>query len=58
MLIQQNLKFFDFTDSSTLPIWTAYHTFLESRPPDITKNICVLSTRQSQIPSFLGSSSF
>ena len=21
-----------------LPIWTTHHTFLESRPPDVTKN--------------------
>ena len=38
-----------------LPIQTAHHTFLESGHPEVTKNLyCVLSTRWSQIPIFLG----
>ena len=42
-----------------LPIWTAHHTFPESRHPEVTKNLCyVLSTRRSQRPNFLGSSSW
>ena len=40
-----------------LPIRTANHTFLESRHPEVTKNLYyVLSTHQRQIPSFLGCS--
>ena len=42
-----------------LPIQTAHHTFLESRHPEVTKNLYyVLPTRGSQIPIFLGSSSW
>ena len=42
-----------------LPIRTAHHSFLESKHPEVTKNLYyVLSTRQSQIPIFLGSSSW
>ena len=45
--------------SHKLPIQTAHHTFLESRHPEVTKNLYyVLSTRRSQIPIFLGSSSW
>ena len=41
-----------------LPIQTAHHTFLESRHPEVTKNLYyVLSISQSQIPISLGSSS-
>ena len=40
-------------------IWTADHTFLESRHPEATKNpYYFLSTHRSQIPIFLGSSSW
>ena len=36
-----------------LPNWTAHHTFLESRHPEVTKNLYyVLSTCQSQILFF------
>ena len=42
-----------------LLIQTAHQTFLESRHPEVTKNLYyVLSTRRSQIPIFLGSSSW
>ena len=42
-----------------LLIWTGHHTFPESRHPEVTKNLYyVLSTRQSQILNFLGSSSW
>ena len=40
-------------------MWTAHHTFLESRHPEVIKNLYyVLSTCRSQIPIFLGSSSW
>ena len=36
-----------------LLIWTVHHTFLESRHPEVTKNLYhVLSTRHSQTPIF------
>ena len=42
-----------------LPIRTAHHTFMESRYPEVTKNLYyLLSTCQSQIPIFSGSSSW
>ena len=42
-----------------LPIQTAHHTFLESRHPEVTKNLYyVLYSGWSQIPIFLGSSSW
>ena len=42
-----------------LPIQTAHHTFLESRHPEVTKNLYyVLFSGWSQIPIFLGSSSW
>ena len=42
-----------------LPIQTAHHTFLESRHPDVTNNLYyVFYSSQSQIPIFLGSSSW
>ena len=42
-----------------LPIQTAHQTFLETRHPEVTKNLYyVLSTRRRQIPIFLGSSSW
>ena len=42
-----------------LPIQTAHHTFRESRRSEVTKNLYyVSSTRRSQIPIFLGSSSW
>ena len=42
-----------------LPIQTAHHTFLESRHPEVTKNLYyVLCSGWSQIPIFLGSSSW
>ena len=35
------------------PIWTVHHIFLDSRHPDVTKNLnYVLSTRWSQISTF------
>ena len=41
------------------PIQTAHHTFVESRRPEVTKNLYyVLSTCWSQISIFLGSSSW
>ena len=37
-----------------LLIWTVHHTFLESRPPEVTKNLYhVLSTRHNQTPIIL-----
>ena len=40
-----------------LPIRTTHYTFLESRHPEVTKNLYhVLSTRRSQIHTLLGSS--
>ena len=45
--------------SQELLIWTAHHTFPESRHPEVTKNLYyVLFTRWSNIPIFLGSSSW
>ena len=42
-----------------LLIRTAHHTFLEGRHPEVTKNLYyVLSIRRSQIPIFLGTSSW
>ena len=39
--------------SQNLPIQTAHHTFVESRHPEVTKNLYdVLFTRQSKIPIF------
>ena len=39
--------------SQNLLIQTAHHTFVESRHPEVTKNLYdVLFTRQSQIPIF------
>ena len=35
-----------------LPIQTAHHNFLESRHPEVTKNLYYLSTRRRQIPIF------
>ena len=47
-----------FFDNLRLPIRTSHHTFLESSLPELTKNLhYVFSTRRSQIPIFLGSSS-
>ena len=47
-----------FSDNLRLPIRTSHHTFLESSLPELTKNLhYVFSTRRSQIPIFLGSSS-
>ena len=42
-----------------LLITTAHYTFLEARVPEVTKNLFyVLPIRRSQIPIFLGSSSW
>ena len=42
-----------------LLITTAHYTFLEARVPEVTKNLFyVLPIRWSQIPIFLGSSSW
>ena len=51
----QKMHFFD---NLRLLIRTSHHTFLESSPPEVTKNVhYVLSTSRIQIPIFLGSSS-
>ena len=51
-----SLKYLNFDQK--LPIWTAHHTFLESRHPEFSESIYyTLSTRRSQISIFLGSSS-
>ena len=50
-------KYFNFCQK--LPIQTAHHIFLESRHLEVTKNLYyVLSSRRSQIPIFLGSTSW
>ena len=51
------VKYFNFCQK--LPIQTAHHIFLESRYLEVTKNLYyVLSSRRSQIPIFLGSTSW
>ena len=49
-----SVKYLNFWEK--VPIWTAHQTFLESRHPEVTKNLYHgLSIRRSQIPNFLGS---
>ena len=55
MLVRKIPHFF----GQKLAIWTAHHTFLESRHPEVTKNLYyVLSTRRGQTPIVLGFSSW